>query len=171
MQLFQDLIIKIYNSFPWETYTSLLLIPLFFSIKFNKVELKKYTIYLLIISSFSIGLYRVNDDNPFKPSFSLENVSIDKTNQYIYNDPENYFIKQSYLAFGRQEVGALSFSADVMQSIQSDQNRIWPPTQYVYSIKNITEFLLQKTDCPKVDKTTINIEIDNEQYEYRICLN
>ena len=171
MQLLQDLIIKIYNFIPWEIYSSFLLIPLFFSIKFNKVELKKYTIYFLIISSFSIGLYRVNDDNPFKPSFSLQNVSIDKTNQYIYNDPENYFLKTSYLAFGEKNVNVLSFSSNIMQDIYSDENRVWPPIQYLYSIKNISEFLLQKQDCPEVDKTKINIEIDNEQYNYSICLN
>ena len=169
--LIKELISEFLNFIPWEMYTFIFLIPMFVSIKLKMNFIKQYSIYLLIISSFLLGLLRINDDKPFIPSFSFESIFLDKTDQYLFEDTQKYFINQSYLSFGIIENNNLLFNSETIDMLYSESGRVWPPSTYLVSIKNISEFIEHKAECLDGNKTKVQLFLNNQKYEYFLCLN
>ncbi len=169
--LLQELVLKFLSFIPWEIYTFIFLVPLFVAIKLKNNTIKKYSIYLLIVSTFLLGLLRINDDKPFIPSFSFDSIVLDKTDQYLFEDTQNYFINQSYLSFGIIENDNLFFNSETIEKLYSESGRVWPPYTYLISIKNISEFIDHKAECSDSKKTNVQLFLNNQKYEYFLCLN
>lgn len=141
------------------------LIPIFL---LKKETYKNFLIYLFIVSSFSINIYRINDDNPFKPSFDISYINEDKTLDYIYYYDQQYFLEKALFAFSKDNQ---NYNQKIILEIYSETNRDWPPTEYLYSINNLAAYLHQRDDCSDFQKSRVFINISDEEYEYLLCLN
>ena len=127
------------------------LIPIFL---LKKETYKNFLIYLFIVSSFSINIYRINDDNPFKPSIDISYINEDKTLDYIYYHDQQYFLKKALFAFSKDNQ---NYNQKIILEIYSETNRDWPPTEYLYSINNLAAYLHQRDDCSDFQKSRVFI--------------
>ena len=122
------------------------LIPIIF---FKKQTYKKFLIYLFVVSSFSINIFRINDDNPFKPSFNFSNINEDKTFNYIYSHNQQYFLEKALFSFSEDKQ---NFNQKIILEIYKETDRDWPPIEYLYSINNLA-YLHQQDDCSDFQKS------------------
>ena len=141
------------------------LVPIVF---LKKKTYKDFLIYLFIISSFSINVYRINDDNPFKPSFNFSYINTDKTFNYIYYQNQKYFLEKTLFDFSKDNQ---NYNQKMILDIYNETNRDWPPIEYLYSINNLAAYLHQRDDCSDFQKTSVYVNTLNEEYEYLLCLN
>ena len=102
------------------------LIPIIF---LKKTTFKNFLIYLFIVSSFSINIYRINDDNPFKPSFNFSYIYEDKTLNYIYYHDQQYFLENALFAFSKDNQ---NYNKKIVLEIYDETNRDWPPTEFIF---------------------------------------
>ena len=161
----KEILFYVVGKIPWELYMFTFLIPIIF---LKKQTYKKFLIYLFVVSSFSINIFRINDDNPFKPSFNFSNINEDKTFNYIYSHNQQYFLEKALFAFSEDKQ---NFNQKLILEIYKETDRDWPPVEYLYSINNLAAYLHQQDDCSDFQKSRIYINISDEVYEYSLCLN
>ena len=54
--------------------------------------------------------------------------------------------------------------------LYSESGRVWPPSTYLVSIKNIG-IVEHKAECLDGNKTKVQLFLNNQKYEYFLCLN